>query len=143
MEDYSFDRLFVLPSSKIMDITKNTFYWFICSVKKEYVMAVNGCDEEFMKGICGDDDDFVNRIDKVGVKRVHDFRMIGIHQDHSVEDMANPQRIRRNATWEEARIRNTKYLEDWGPVRKYQTVVNQNRDWGSNKVILERHTNKI
>lgn len=132
----SFDDLLKLPNAMESDITHNTFYWFICTVKKEHVMKINGCDEEYMKGICGDDDDFVNRIEAFGVPRMHDFRMIGIHQDHSNENNLDPLRIRRSAEWEKARILNTKYLEDWNTIRKSTPFANIDCDWGSNKVIL-------
>ena len=142
MEQWSFDQLFMNKWAKVQDITKNTFYWFFCATKKENIMAINGCDEEFMRGICGDDDDFANRINILAPK-THDFRIIGIHQDHSFEDRGDKKRIRRNRTWEEARIRNTKYLQEWYTKRNKDPVANKNRHWGSSKLIIEKVDNKI
>lgn len=138
MTELSFEELFRYPFAKVMDITINTYYWFICTVKKEHIMRINGCDEEYMRGICGDDDDFVNRIEALGIPRIHDFRMNGIHQDHSVDDIKDRQRIRRSAIWEEARKINTQYLEDWYTKRNRTPLANINRDWGSDRVILHK-----
>lgn len=138
IENFSFNNFFEMPSSKAQDMTLNTYYWFICTVKKQHIMNINGCDEEYMRGICGDDDDFVNRIEASGVARIHDFRMIGIHQDHSAEDASNSQRIRHNGVWERARKINTDYLNKWYTERKKSHLANVNRNWGSDNVILSK-----
>lgn len=134
--DWNFDRLVNSPQAKVRDITYDTYYWFICTVKKEHVFRINGCDEEYMKGICGDDDDFANRIDALNVKKTHDFRMVGIHMDHSSEDRVDPKRRRKSPDWERARMRNTKYLDDWYTIRGKTPDANIGRDWGSNRVVL-------
>lgn len=136
--DLPFDQIMTLPQARVRDITHDTFYWFICAVKKAHVMEIGGCDEEYMKGICGDDDDFANRIDALGVKKVHDFRMVGIHQDHSIEDRLDPKRRRKSPAWEQARMRNTKYLDDWYTARQKTPYANKGRDWGSERVVLHR-----
>lgn len=135
----SYDTITSFPTAKMRDITHNTYYWFICAVKREHIMAINGCDEEYMKGICGDDDDFANRIDALGIKKTHDFRIEGIHQDHTAEDRLDPKRRRRSNVWEVARLRNTKYLDDWYTVRNRTPYANLNRDWGSDRLILSKH----
>lgn len=142
MENKSFDELFAQKHAKVQDITKNTFYWFFCASKKENIMTINGCDEEFMRGICGDDDDFANRINEFGATKVHDFRILGIHQDHSLEDKKDSKRIRRNKNWEIARIRNTNYLREWETLRNKDPIANKNLDWGSEKIIISKATNE-
>jgi glycosyltransferase involved in cell wall biosynthesis len=141
MEELSFDQLFTNKHSRVQDITKNTFYWFFCATKKENIMAINGCDEEFMRGICGDDDDFANRINEYGSEKIHNYQIVGIHQDHSKEDRADPLRRRRDKTWEAARMINTKYLEEWTTKRNKEVIVNKNRDWGSDKLIVGKVAN--
>lgn len=143
MENYSFDRLFSLPQAKVQDITKNTFYWFFSAVKKEFLMKINGCDEELMRGICADDDLIRYRLCDVGAKNIHDFRIIGIHQDHSLADRKDPKRIRWNPTWEKARLRNTKYYEDWLKTPNRDPIANKNRDWGSDKLIINKVTHEV
>ena len=142
MEDYSFDRLFVSPLAKVQDLTSKNFYWFWMAVKKETVMAINGCDEQFMHGICGDDDDFANRLHEYGAHKTHDMSVKGIHQDHKSEDVGDPKRVRWDATWEPARLRNTKYLEDWLTVRGRNPVANESREWGSESLVISRERNK-
>ncbi len=127
-----------LPGARHQDITRHTFYWFFCAVKREHIEAIGGCDEEFMRGICGDDDDFANRMRAHGVPSVHDYTLVGIHQDHTREDRGDPQRIRWNPVWEKARHQNTKYLEEWPSLRNQDPVANKSRDWGSSNLVLER-----
>lgn len=135
-----FNNIIKLPTATQTCITKNTFYWFFCASKKEHIMKMNGCDEEYMRGICGDDDDFANRIN-VFAPRIHDHRIIGIHQNHSLEDRKDPLRIRRNNTWEKARLLNTKYLDEWQSKRNSDPIANKNRDWGSDNLIISKTRN--
>lgn len=141
MEDYAFERLFSLRHAKVQDITKNTYYWFFCAVKREHVMSVNGCDETLISGVCADDDLWSLIFQERGIPNTHDFRIVGIHQDHKAEDAGDPKRKRRDPTWEKARLRNTKYLEEWATKRNKETVVNKGRDWGSDKLILSKIVN--
>ncbi len=141
MEEYRFDRLFVLPQSRVQDITAKTFYWFWMACKKSRIMEINGCDEEFMRGICGDDDDFANRICEAGAEKIHNYDIKGIHQDHRAEDRNDPKRTRWDAIWEPARLRNTRYLEEWAQ-RGREAVANQGRDWGSDKLVIYQESHR-
>ncbi len=143
MEDLDFKDLFALHSAKsgYPDITKDNFYWFWAACPRQAIMDMGGCDEEFMRGIVGDDDDFADRLRLIGATPVHEFRINGIHQEHVTADRADPKRIRRNGTWEAARKINTEHLES---NRKNKVVVvNQGRDWGSEKLVINRVINKI
>lgn len=140
MENYSFDRLFALPTAKngYPDITKDNFYWFWCTLKRDVILQMNGCDEQMMNGICGDDDLFADKVRMIGCTPVHDLRIKGIHQEHLTEDRKDPKRIRHNATWEKARMINTKYLEDWRADPNRSPISNIGRDWGSENLVIER-----
>lgn len=61
-------------------------YWYLMAVAKEHVERIGGVDEKFACGICAEDDDFANRMELSGVLPVFEHKMVGIHQDHSVED---------------------------------------------------------
>jgi len=127
---------------KYFDITKNTFYWFICAVEKQAVLNINGCDENFMFGICGDDDDFANRLDHYGYKKTHNFEIEGIHIDHSIYDSSDPNRKRGSKIWESARLKNTKYLNEWFSIRNKEVIVNCNHCWGDfNLIEMEENMN--
>lgn len=142
LEDESFENLFNIPHARVQDITKNNFYWFWMAVRKDIFMSIGGCDEEYMKGICGCDDDAANRLNEAGAKNIHDLRIKGIHQDHKAEDSKDIKRNRRSPIWEQARLRNTKYLNEWVSKRKKQVLVNIGRDWGSNNLIIYRENNE-
>lgn len=144
MEEYPFKRLFALPTAKngYPDITKDNFYWFWTAVKRETIIKMGGCDENFMKGICGDDDIFAEKVKMIGCEPVHEMRIKGIHQEHLTADKADPKRIRWNPTWEKARHINTKYLEDWRADPNRSAISNEGRDWGSEKLVIERVESK-
>jgi glycosyltransferase involved in cell wall biosynthesis len=141
--EMSYSKIEALPGAREQDITKNTFYWFWAALKKSHYMDIGGCDEEFMKGICGDDDDFANRLREKGIIPTHDYSIRGIHQNHYAYDSKDPKRIRRNNIWEIARMRNTNYLEDWYSKRNKQVVVNQGKDWGSDSLIISKDSNYV
>jgi len=99
-------------------------------------MKLGGCDENFMKGIAGDDDHFADRLELTTCKPVHELSIKGIHQEHLVADKADPKRIRWNPTWEKARLLNTKYLEDWRANPNKSYMANVGRDWGSEELVI-------
>ena len=141
MEDHSFKKLFSLPIAKngYPDITVKNFYWFWAACPREAIMDMGGCDEQFMRGICGDDDDFADRLSLIGARPVHQMDIKGIHQEHATEDRKDPKRVRHNPLWEVARKLNTKHLES--NRRNKVTVVNEGRDWGSERLVIERVEN--
>lgn len=143
MEEYSFYELFRLPTATngFPDINSKNFYWFWLAVKRDVVLSIGGCDENFMRGICGDDDDFADRLKLFGAEPTHAFNIKGIHQDHKVKDSKDPKRIRRNSVWERYRKINTDYLAE--KRRTKEVVANVGRNWGSEKLIISVFENKI
>ncbi len=133
MDRLSFDDMLKIPSSRVMNITQNTFYWFLLAVKKKHIFDIGGVDEEYLRGVCGEDDDFAARLRTSGIENVHEFRMIGIHLDHSQEDNYDPKRQRRTKLWEEGRMINTERWNNW---HKHKTIIaNTGKVWGNGDVI--------
>lgn len=145
MEDQPFDNLFASPYAKngYPDITATNFYWFWLAVKTETILKMNGCDENFMKGICGDDDHFADRLRLIGATPFHQMNTKAIHQEHATADKKDPKRIRRSGTWEVARKINTDYLEAWRKDANKSPIVNEGRDWGSENLVIDRVVNSI
>lgn len=112
-------------------------YWYFMAVKKKYVEAIRGCDERFLKGICGDDDDFGNRMKFSGIEPVFEHRMVGIHQDHSGGDKIDEvHKIRWNNKWKKLRQINLNYMNE--NIKKGDPIVNKNHKWGDpNTIIME------
>lgn len=100
-------------------------YWYWMAVRKTNVEAIGGCDEEFMRGICGDDDDFANRMKMYGVVPVFNHSMIGIHQDHSNADMGDNHSVR--------------FTADWGRLQKINRMTLNKRIWSKDPVANRDH----
>lgn len=111
-------------------------YWYYMAVSKKYIEAIGGVDEDFATGICAEDDDFSNRMRLSGVTPVFEHRIIGIHQDHSVEDLLDP---RHNLREKEEGILLRKYNVEL--MRKNlsmkKIIANTDHIWGDEKVIVE------
>jgi glycosyltransferase involved in cell wall biosynthesis len=114
-------------------------YWYYMAVNKKYVNYIGGVDERFLGGLCGEDDDFANRMRFSGVTPVFDSRIIGLHQDHSREDKNDNIHINRTdglgyGLWEH----NYKLMKE--NIKKKDPIVNKNHDWGSlDLIVLYKH----
>jgi hypothetical protein len=110
-------------------------YWYFMCVAKEYVEKIHGCDEKFLEGICGDDDDFSNRMKFAGVTPVFDHRIIGIHQDHSEGDQKdNSHSVRWKEDWERLRQINLNHMRE--NIKSKDFIANKNYEWGNQNVVL-------
>lgn len=115
-------------------------YWFCMAVKKEYVFKIRGVDEKFLGGICGEDDDFANRMRMSGVTPVFEHNIVGIHQDHSVNDRDDGNHNVRFDTvnWEKLRSHNLKIM--YANLREKVVVANEDHEWGDLNTIIERES---
>ena len=111
-------------------------YWYYMCVAKKYVEQIHGCDEKFLEGICGDDDDFSNRMRFAGVTPVFEHKIIGIHQDHSEGDQSDETHsVRWNENWEELRQINLNYMRQ--NLKSRDPIANKNHQWGDLNTIIE------
>jgi len=111
-------------------------YWYFMCVAKKYVESIRGCDEKFLEGICGDDDDFSNRMKFSGVTPVFEHRIVGIHQDHSEGDQADDSHsVRWKEDWEKLRQVNLNHMRE--NIKKRDPVVNKNHEWGDLNTIIK------
>ena len=133
-EKISFDNYMKMSGSQHECITKNAFYWYLLAVKKEHVMRIGGVDEEYGRGVCGEDDNFAARLNVAKVPNTHAFDIVAIHMEHNMgDDKYDKKRHRNTREWKEARQINLVRWNEWHHHKK--AVANENREWGSNNVI--------
>jgi len=70
----------VLVSSTFRE--KDAGLYFLGAVPKKLLEAINGIDEEYMRGLSYEDTDTGRRMMAAGARLVHDDGIIGIHQWH-------------------------------------------------------------
>lgn len=130
----SFDNYIATEGAKHNCITQNTFYWYLLAVKRSHILNIGGVDEEYGRGVCGEDDNFAARLHVSGITNTHAFDMVAIHMEHeSGDDRYDQRRHRETAAWKEARRINTERWNLWHINKKISA--NDGMDWGSNKVI--------
>ena len=113
------------------------FWWYYAATRKEYIIAVNGVDERYMEGICGEDDDFAYRMKFLGLNLAHNHDIFCIHQDHSREDKKDfAHRIRfHNAQWRILRSHNLAILLECR--KSGNPIVNKDINWGAEEAIVK------
>jgi len=137
LKDRDIQQLLQIPGAKEQCVTMPPHppaYWYFMAVAKKHVMTIGGVDERFLGGLCGEDDDFANRMKFLGVTPVFEPRILGIHQDHSREDHGDGVHIPRNEGagyhfW----VHNMKILK--ANLASQDPVTNQNYEWGSPSLI--------
>ena len=109
-------------------------YWYIMAVAKKYIENIGGVDERFATGYCAEDDDFANRMKMSGVDPVFEYKMIGIHQDHSVQDKTLKSHTERNQ--EQGKILRKKNIALMQKnLKEGKMIANTDHIWGDEKVI--------
>lgn len=117
------------------------YYWFIEFIPRVAAMAIGGVDEEFLRGVFGEDDDFRRRgrtavrgevyRNRVNGREGWEDNIVGIHQSHKHEEHKKQQR--ESKFWEAGAERNR--------ARFYSgindKVANQNRTWGDERCVKE------
>jgi glycosyltransferase involved in cell wall biosynthesis len=135
----SFSEILAFPGAKADCLTRPPHppaYWYFMAVKKEYVFKIRGVDEKFLGGICGEDDDFANRMKQSGIKPVFDHRIVGIHQDHSIIDKKDKHNVRFTTEWNILKSHNLKIMKE--NLRNRKTAVNLFHEWGNPNCIIEK-----
>ncbi len=67
-------------------------YWYASFLPKVAARTVRGVDFAYLDGVCGEDDDFRERVSRAGWSAVYAPEIEGIHQDHSDERETHRQR---------------------------------------------------
>lgn len=112
------------------------FWWYYAAARREYIMAIKGVDEKYMGGMCGEDDDFAARMIFLGLRLMHDFEILGIHQNHSREDKCDNHSIRFDSvTWQRLRTHNRALLE--GCKNAKRPEANRGINWGAEEAIID------
>jgi len=109
-------------------------YWYWMVANKKDVFNIAGVDERFMGGICGEDDDFSNRMKLSGVLPMFNHKMIGIHQNHSESDLNDNHSVRFTDDWKILRGINLTFVKD--NLDNKRVVVNSDHEWGDSKTII-------
>lgn len=111
------------------------YSYFVCC-RKEYIEDIGGYDEDFNQGVFAEDDDYANRMKLSGITPVFEHRILGIHQDHSREDMKDENHnLRFTSEINILRKRNIELLNKNQKERKI--IANQDHTWGDPKTIIE------
>lgn len=137
-KDHLFDNLLKIPGATADCRTRLPHppaYWYYMAVAKKYVEKIGGVDEEFAAGFCAEDDDFANRMKMAGAMPVFEHKIVGIHQDHSVEDSINKAHSIRN-TPEGMRMRQKNIALMKKNLHSGKMVANTDHRWGDESVVI-------
>jgi hypothetical protein len=106
------------------------------AVAKKYVIQIGGVDERFLGGICGEDDDFSNRMRFAGIIPVFEHKIIGIHQNHDSCDANDiTHNIRQSQKWNDLRHHNLNLMYE--NIKNKTCVANKTHVWGNLETIIE------
>lgn len=130
-------KLYNIPGAKTNNIHMTGWYWYLLFVKREFVMNIQGVDEEYLRGVYAEDNDFERRLLMAGTKHYRDPNIHAIHIWHYDEGKTLQKQARwGSGTWEAAAEINR---DRW---RKFNAkpvmMVNQGRDWGTSEVIIQK-----
>ncbi len=112
------------------------FYWFTAFVKKEHVLKIQGVDERYMEGVYGEDDNFRNRLEMIGVLPELNIGIRSIHLNHEFEADLYKKQDRHASFWEEGAAHNRNRYFNWLKFRKDDEFLTS-EDWGDPKYIKE------
>jgi glycosyltransferase involved in cell wall biosynthesis len=127
------------PDVKVF--TPAELYWYTSFLPKKAVEAVRGVDFEYLKGTCGEDDDFRDRVRIAGWKSLYAHDIQGFHQDHS--DEKELHRIRSSPAWINGMKRNRALYFSRKNKNKYPTIVNKDVDWTGSDCVVSIIKHKI
>lgn len=109
-------------------------YAYFIAVKKQHAIDIGGFDEKFLNGLCGEDDDFANRMRMFGVIPTFEHKILGLHQNHSSIDKKDNIHLDRNiGIGKKLRDNNIKILQE--NLKNKTIVVNKDYDWGNKNLI--------
>lgn len=137
--EMNFDDILLIPGAKHDASVMKGWWWYYMAARKENFLAINGVDENFMRGVSGEDDDIALRMSFSGVPLLREHNIVGIHQDHTKSDKNDFHNYRFDRKeWKRLRTKNTDLLHEW--IKHKDPVANKNIDWGTEKAIMKKET---
>ena len=108
-------------------------YWYLAFLRRDAAFAVGGVDEEYLRGVYAEDDDFKHRLRLAGWPPHLEREIRGFHLDHSHENSRRGLQQTNPRLWDRISIINRERYARWGHGRdhEYPLVANQGYDWGS------------
>jgi glycosyltransferase involved in cell wall biosynthesis len=134
LSNFSFDDVINLPGAKNDCLSRPPHppaYFYFVAVAKKHFEKIGGLDERFGQGFCAEDDDFANRIKMYGISPVFETGIVGIHQDHSVEN--TEKHLLRYYNLE---LRKKNFLLMQKNLLDKKIIVNEDHLWGDPKTII-------
>lgn len=114
----------------------NELYWYVYFVKKAHAVSVQGVDEEYLKGVYGEDDNFKERLRLYGILPELNRGIRGIHINHDFEKDLYQKQDRTANFWAKGAEVNRKRFYDWlNSERTKADAVANGDDWGSDKYV--------
>ncbi len=109
--------------------TSPWLYWWLSFLRKEAVEQVGGVDEQYLKGVFAEDDDFKYRIMRAGWKDLTLMQIEGIHMNH---EHLGGHWDRNGRRWNEGAMVNR---ARWADREKRGVVANQSGIWGDPAIV--------
>ncbi len=112
----------------------NEMYWFVAFLSRAAAIKANGVDEDYLRGVYGEDDNFRLRVGYAGYPSRKVPQIRGIHLNHAHENHWAAQRGSKH--WEAAAGRNRSKWHAWnaqGPAAGY--LANEGHEWGSERCV--------
>lgn len=110
-------------------------YWMFAFLDRQWFFRVNGVDEEYLRGVYAEDDNFRDRLEILGIKPFRDHSIKAVHLNHEHE---THKKQRRNSepwlTWAKVnRERYRKFKQSPQLFGGYRA--NIGKDWGSESCV--------
>lgn len=109
-------------------------YLYYMAVNKKYAIDIGGFDERFLEGLCAEDDDFANRMKMFGINPVFNYKIMGVHQDHSGNDNNDNIHVSRYSEEGKKLWEHNKKIMQQNMLEK-NIVVNKLNGWGDMSII--------
>lgn len=120
-------------------------YWYICFFPKNSAIGIGGVDEEYLRGVYAEDDNFKSRLRMAGVGELYygrrqpnaltDNFVVGIHQSHKFEEDLYPKQERDSNFWNNGAEINRQRWRNW--CMEPKMMANEGMDWGSESYIIK------
>lgn len=120
-------------------------YWYIQFFPRIPAIQIGGVDEEYLRGVYAEDDNFKARLRMDGYPEVYMGRqhpthtaigrIVGIHQSHRDEGRLYKKQDREGQMWDRGQRVNRERWAEW--CRNPHALANQGKNWGDESLIVE------